>query len=49
VLGLDGLELDGDLFAGNDVGAQVDVSERATTNLSTDAVLVANPKVLLMR
>lgn len=46
VLGFDGLELDGDLFARDDVGSEVDVSETTTTNLTTDAVLVSDAKIL---
>jgi hypothetical protein len=46
VLGLDALELDGDLFTRDDVGSKVDVSEGATTDLSTNAVLVAYAEIL---
>lgn len=46
VLGLDRLKLDGNLLAGDDVGAQVDITERTRTDLSTDAVLVTDSKIL---
>lgn len=39
MLCLDRLELDGYLFTGNDVDAQVDVTERPRTNLLANAVL----------
>jgi len=45
VLGLDALELDGDLFTRDDVGAEVDVAEGAGTDLAADAVLVADPEI----
>ena len=46
VLGLDALKLDGDLLAGDDVGAEVDVAERAGTDLAADAVLVTDAEIL---
>lgn len=46
VLGLDAFELDGNFFARDDVGAQVDVAERTGTDLATDAVLVTDAKIL---
>jgi len=46
VLGLDRLKLDGNLFTGDDVGAEVDITEAATSDLTTDAVLVADTKIL---
>lgn len=46
VLGLDALQLDGNLFARDDVGAQVDVTERTGTDLATDAVLVTDAEIL---
>jgi hypothetical protein len=46
VLGLDALELDGNLLAGDDVGAEVDITEGAATDLPADTVLVANAKIL---
>lgn len=45
VLGLDRLKLDGNLFTGDDVGAEVDITEAATSDLTTDAVLVADAKI----
>lgn len=45
VLGLDGLELDGNLLTGDDVGAEVDVTERTRTDLSTDTVLVTDAQI----
>lgn len=46
MLGFDGLELDGNLFARNDVGSQIDITERTRTNLAANAVLVTDAKVL---
>lgn len=46
VLGLDALELDGDLLAGDDVGAQVDVTERSGTDLAADTVFVTDSEIL---
>lgn len=46
VLGLDALELDGNLFSRDDVSAQVDVTERSGTNLAADAVLVTDSEIL---
>lgn len=46
VLGLDALELDGDLFSGDDVGAQVDVTERSGADLAADAVFVTDSEIL---
>lgn len=46
VLGLDALELDGDLFSGDDVGAQVNVTERSGTDLAADTVLVTDSEIL---
>lgn len=47
MLGLDTLELDGDLFTRDDVSAEVDITERARADLAADAVLVADTQVLL--
>lgn len=49
VFGLDGLEFDGNLFTGDDVGAQIDVSETAATDLSSDTVLVTDTQILSHR
>ena len=46
VLGLDGLELDGDLLAGDDVGAEMDVAATAAANLAADAILVISTEIL---
>lgn len=46
VLGLDALELDGNLLAGDDVGAEVNITEGTRTDLATDAVLVTDTKIL---
>lgn len=46
VLGLDTFELDGDFFARNDVGSQVNVTETSAADLSADAVLVADAEIL---
>jgi hypothetical protein len=46
VLGLDALELDGNLLSGNDVGSQVDIAEGAGANLPPNPVLVADSEIL---
>lgn len=46
MLSLDGLKLDGDLLARDDVSPQVDIAKRAGANLSTDAVLVTDTEIL---
>ena len=46
VLGLDRLKLDGNLFTRDNISAEVDVTEAATSDLTTDAVLVADAKIL---
>ncbi len=46
VLGLDGFELDGNFFARDDVGAQVNISKTTTADLPTDTVLVTNTQIL---
>ena len=45
VLALDRLELDGHLLARGDVRAEVDVTERAGSNLPPEAVLVGHPNL----
>lgn len=45
VLGLDTLKLDGNLLSRDDISAQVDIPERARSDLSTDAVLVTDAKI----
>jgi hypothetical protein len=42
VLGLDGFKLDGDFFTRDDVGSEIDVTETATTDLTTDTVFIAD-------
>jgi hypothetical protein len=49
VLGLDALELDGNLLTRYDVGSEVDITERTTTDLTADAVFVADAKILQRR
>ena len=46
MLGLDGFELDGYLFARDNVGAEIDIAEATTTNFTANAVLVADAKIL---
>lgn len=46
VLGLNALELDSNLLARNDVGTEVNITERAGTDLTTDTVLVTDAKIL---
>lgn len=48
MLGLDALELDGDLLARDDVGSQVDVAKRAGPDLPADPVLVTDAEVLVV-
>jgi hypothetical protein len=45
VLGLDGLQLDGDLFTGDDVDTEVDVTERTGSDLFTDTVFGAYAEI----
>jgi len=45
VLGLDRLQLNGNLLARDDVGSEVDITETSTTDLTTDAVFVADAKI----
>lgn len=49
VLGLDALKLDGNLFTGDDVSAEVNITERARADLATDPVLVANAEILIFQ
>ena len=49
MLGLDALELNCNLLTRDDVGSEVNITEAATTNLSADAVLVTNAKILRER
>ena len=49
VLGLDRLELDGNLLARDDVGAQVAVAKGAGANLTTDAVFVSDAEILAIK
>jgi hypothetical protein len=46
VLGLDALELDGNLFARDDVRSEIDITKTTTANLSADTVLVPHAKIL---
>lgn len=46
---LDALELDGNLLAGDDVGAKIDVAEGTGANLSTDPVLITDAEILVAR
>jgi hypothetical protein len=47
VLGLDALELDGDLLARDNVGAEIDVTEATASDLTADAVLITYTEILL--
>jgi hypothetical protein len=49
VFGLDALKLDGNLLAGNDVGAEIDITKTATSDLAADPVLVTDAKVLVWK
>lgn len=46
MLSLDRFKLDSNLFTGDDVGAEIDITERTTTDLSTNTVFVAYTKIL---
>lgn len=46
MLGLDTLELDSDFLARYDVGSEVDITKGSRSNLSSNAVLVADTKIL---
>jgi hypothetical protein len=46
VLGLDTLELDGNFLPGNDIGAEIDVSETTAADFTADAVFITDTKVL---
>lgn len=46
VLGLDALELDGNLFTRDDVGSEVNVAEGATTDFTTDTIFITDAKIL---
>jgi hypothetical protein len=46
VLGLDALKLDGDLLARDDIGAEVNITEGAATDLTTDAIFITDAKIL---
>jgi len=48
MLGLDALKLDGDLFARDDVGPEVNIAKRAGADLATDAVLITDAKILFI-
>jgi len=45
VLGLDTLELDSNLFARDDVGSEVDITETTTADLSSDTVFITDAKI----
>lgn len=46
MLGLDRFKFDGNLFARDDVGSKVDITERTGADLSADAVLITDAEVL---
>jgi hypothetical protein len=46
VLGLDALELDGNLFTRDDVGSEVNVTEGTATDFTTDTVFITHAKIL---
>ena len=46
MLGLDALELDGNLLARDDVSSEVDITEGAAPDLTTDTVLITDAKIL---
>ena len=47
--GLDTLKLDSNLLSGYNIGSEAYVTERATTNLSSDAVFITDAKILRRR
>lgn len=46
MLGLDALELDGNLLTRDDVGSEVDVTEGARSDLTADTVFVTDSQIL---
>lgn len=46
MLRFDRLEFDRNLFAGDDVGAEVDITEGTGADFSTNTVLVTDAKIL---
>lgn len=46
MLGLDTLQLDGDLLARDDVGTQVDVTEGTRADLTANPIFVADAEIL---
>jgi hypothetical protein len=46
VLGLDALELDGNLFTRDDVGSEVNVTEGTATDFTTDTVFITHAEIL---
>lgn len=46
MLGLHALQLNGNLFTGDDVGAEINVAERTRADLATDPVLVTDAEIL---
>jgi hypothetical protein len=45
MLGLDALELDGDLFTGDDIGTEIDITEGSATDLPANAVFITYAKI----
>lgn len=45
MLGLDRLQLNGDLFARDDIGSEIDVTEGTRADLPTDTVLITDTKI----
>lgn len=46
MLGLHGFEFNCNFFSGDDIGTEVDVTERAGTDFAADAVLVTDAEIL---
>jgi hypothetical protein len=46
VLGLDALELDGNVFTGDNIGSEIDVTKGPTTDFTTDVVFITYTKNL---
>lgn len=46
MLGLDALELDGNLFSGDDVGTEIDITKGTRSDLSANTVFITDTQVL---
>ena len=46
MFGLDGFEFDGNLFAGDDVGTQIDITKATAADFAANAVFITDAKIL---